>query len=82
MTDNNFNNKNFDSVVSSLGNKVDREKLKAAAKSGNTDQLINSLSQEDKNKLNSVLNDKNALEAILNSPQAAAIIKLLSGGKK
>ena len=82
MPDNNFNNKNFDSVLSSFGNKFDRQKLTNAAKNGNTDELINSLSPEDKKKLDSVLNDKNALEAILNSPQAAAIIKLLSGGKK
>lgn len=82
MPDNNFNNKNFDSVLSSLGNRVDKQKLTNAAKNGNTDELINSLSPEDKKKLNSVLSDEKALEAVLKSPQAAAILKLLSGGKK
>ena len=31
----------------------------SAAKSGKTDKLINSLSNEDKQKLNEILNDKN-----------------------
>ena len=51
----------------------------SAAKSGKTDKLINSLSNEDKQKLNEILNDKNALNEILKSPQAAAIMKALGG---
>ncbi|MBQ6825312.1 MAG: hypothetical protein IKT38_01060 [Clostridia bacterium] len=51
----------------------------SAAKSGKTDKLINSLSNEDKQKLNEILNDKNALSEILKSPQAAAIMKALGG---
>lgn len=50
-----------------------------AAKKGDTDALMNKLSDKDKQKLNAVLNDKKALESILKSPQAAAILKLLGG---
>ncbi len=49
------------------------------AKKGNTNKLINNLSAEDKQKLNSILNDKTALESILKSPQAAALMKALGG---
>ena len=80
MGNNNFNSKNFESILQ--GGKIDRSALEKAAKSGNTDAFINSLSHEDKQKLNSILNDKNALEAILKSPQATAILKMLSGGNK
>jgi inactivated superfamily I helicase len=80
MGNNNFNSKNFDSVLHA--SKIDRDALEKAAKSGNADALVNSLSAEDKQKLNSLLNDKKALEAMLNSPQAIAILKMLSGGKK
>lgn len=79
---NNSNNKKLDDVLSSLDGKIDRNAVLHAAKSGNTDKLINSLSAEDKQKLNSVLNDKKAIESVLKSPQAAAILKMLSGGGK
>lgn len=79
---NSSNNKNLDDMLSSLGGKIDRKAAIEAAKSGNTDKLINSLSAEDKQKLNSVLNDKSAIESVLKSPQAAAILKMLSGGGK
>lgn len=59
-------------------NNINKEIL-SAAKSGNTDKLINSLSNEDKQKLNKILSDKNALNEILKSPQAAAIMKILGG---
>jgi len=38
--------------------------------------LLNNLSDEDKNKINNLLNDKKALENILNSDKAKAIMKL------
>ena len=79
---NNQNNKNLDDMISALGGNIDRNAIKDAAKNGNTDKLINSLSPEDKQKLNSVLNDKKAIESVLKSPQAAAILKMLSGGGK
>ncbi len=78
----NSNKQNLDDMFSSLDGKIDRKAALDAAKSGNTDKLINSLSAEDKQKLNSVLNDKKAIESVLKSPQAAAILKMLSGGGK
>lgn len=55
--------------------------LKAAVKRKDKDALLNSLSDEEREKLNSVLSDKNALEAALKSPEAKAIMKALFGGK-
>lgn len=82
MGNNNFNNKNLDSIISKSGGKINRQAIENAAKSGKADSLINSLSAEDKQKLNSILNDKNALEQMLKSPQAAMLLKMLSGGGK
>lgn len=50
-----------------------------AAKKGDTEALIKNLSNEDKQKLNAILNDKKAIESILKSPQAAAILKAFGG---
>ncbi len=58
--------------------KFDKKTIEAAKK-GNTDALIKNLSQEDKQKLNSILNDKKAIEDILKSPQAAALLKAFGG---
>ncbi len=58
--------------------KFDKKTIEAAKK-GNTDELIKSLSKEDKEKLNSILNDKSAIENILKSPQAAALLKAFGG---
>ena len=44
--------------------------------------LIKNLSDADKQKLNSILNDKEALESVLKSPKAVALFKLFSGGDK
>jgi len=51
--------------------------LKGKSKS----ELINSLSSKDKETLNRILNDKSELEKVLKSPQAMALLKMLSGGK-
>lgn len=58
--------------------KFDRKTMEAAKK-GDTKQLIDNLSDQEKQKLNAILNDKAALENILKSPQAAAIMKLFGG---
>ena len=62
-------------------NKILNDTLSDAVKRKDKDALINSLSKEDREKLNSVLNDKSALNAALKSPEAKAIIKALFGGK-
>lgn len=63
-------------------NKIDKEIIRKAAKSGDTSALVNSLSKEDKQKLNNILQDKNALAEILNSPRAQTIMKMLGKGTK
>lgn len=60
---------------------LNNEELKNAIKSGDKKALINSLSQEERDKLNSILNDKKAISDILKSPEAKAIIKNFFGGK-
>jgi len=50
-----------------------------AAKKGDKKALLNSLSSDELEKLNSVLNDKQKLESILKTPQAMAIFKALGG---
>lgn len=78
---NNKNDKIIDSLLSSQGKNISPEMLKAA-KSGDKNALINSLSNEDKKKIENILNDKEMLNSLLKSPQAAAIIKALSNGGK
>lgn len=73
MNDNNI----LDSIKKSG---IDSETVKKASKLDKK-ELINSLSPEDRKKLNEVLNDKQALSDALKSPQAVALIKALFGGK-
>lgn len=73
MNDNNI----LDSIKKSG---IDSETVKKASKLDKK-ELINSLSPEDRKKLNEVLNDKQALSDALKSPQAVALIKTLFGGK-
>ncbi len=78
---NNQNDKFIDSLLSSQGKNINPETLKAA-KSGDKNALINSLSAEDKKKIESILSNKEMLNSLLKSPQAAAILKSLSNGGK
>jgi len=71
----------LDSVLASSGSDLDRKALADAVKKKDKNGLINSLSDEDKKKLNSVLNNKQALSDAINSPEARALIKALFGGK-
>ena len=70
----------FKNITSASGGKLDKEAISKAAKSRDTSSLINSLSQEDKQKLNNILSDKDALSEILNSPQAKALMKMFGKG--
>ena len=58
---------------------IDKKVVSDAVKNGNTDQLINSLSNEDKQKLLKIMSDKQAMNEILKSPQAQALLKLFGG---
>ena len=72
----------IDSALAASNGKLDRDTINKAARSGNTDALLNALSEDDRKKLNDILSNKNALAELLKSPQAAAILKSLYGGKK
>ncbi len=76
----NDNQNLFDNIISSSGGKIDRQTISNAAKNGDTSALVNSLSQQDKQKLNDILSDKQALSELLKSPQAQAIMKILKKG--
>lgn len=75
------NDKTFENILNSSNGKINRKALENAAKTGNADSLVKSLSQEDKNKLNEILSDKQKLSEVLKSPQAALLLKFLQGGK-
>lgn len=72
----------FNHITSKSGGKFDKETISKAAKNGDVSQLVNKLSQEDKQKLNNILSDKQALSEVLNSPQAKALMKMFGKGNK
>lgn len=78
---NNFDPRLLDAAVKASGGKISRSDLINAAKNGNAKQLLNSLPESDRQKLNKVLSDKTALENLLKNPQVAELMKKLSGGK-
>lgn len=69
-------------LMSGSNSKIDPKDVTEATKTGDASKLIGSLSEADKEKLNSVLSDKESLAKLLKSPQAAAIMKMLSGKDK
>lgn len=73
----NQNNKMINDMLK--GRNLNKKDLENAAKTGNTDQLINSLSDDDKQKLLKIMSDKEAMNEILKSPQAQALLKLFGG---
>ena len=79
---NNLGKDFINSAVNASGGKLDAEAIKKAAKSGDASGIMNSLSQEDRNKINNLLNDKASLSALLKSPQALEILKKRSLGGK
>lgn len=59
--------------------KIDKKAVENAIKTGNTDSLVNNLSNEDKQKLLKIMSDKQAMSNILKSPEAQALLKLFGG---
>lgn len=73
----------MDAAISATGGKIDKKSLSGAVEGKNIEPLLNKLSKEDREKLNSVMSDKKSMEAVLNSPQAKALLKsFLKGGGK
>jgi len=74
-----INKSAIDQILNSSGGKIDRNTLEKATKSGDASSLVNSLSNEDKEKLNNILKDKEQLQQVLKSPQAQMLLKLFGG---
>lgn len=72
----------IDALLSSSGGKLSRDTINSAADSKDASSLINSLSPEDRERLNKVISDKESMERLLKSPQAQLILKsVLKDGK-
>lgn len=84
-----MNNENIDkqklmeALLSWSGGKIDKNSVNSAVNGKNIAPLVNSLSSEDREKLNAAMSDKKSLEKALKSPQAQALLKsILKGGGK
>ena len=84
MNNNDINKQRLiDALLSSSGGKLSRDSINRAADSKDASALINSLSPEDRERLNKVMSDKESMEKLLKSPQAQALLKsILKGGGK
>lgn len=69
-----------DSLLRASGGKFDRASVNAAA-NGDPGALLNSLGEDDKRKLNKILNDPGLISKFLNDDAAKKILNELSGGK-
>ena len=75
------NGRNLENLLNSVSEKLGKspEELKKATQSGNLDNLMGSLNQNDAQKIQKVLSDKNVANKLLVSPQAQRLIKKLLG---
>ena len=73
----NNTNKMLDDLSHRLG--VPQDKIKSVAQSGNIQELLDNTDSKNAEKIRAVLDDPKKTEQLLNSPQAQALIKLLSG---
>ena len=83
MNNNDINKQRLiDALLSSSGGKLSRDSINRTADGKDITPLVNSLSPEDREKLNRVMSDKESMEKLLKSPQAQLILKsVLKGGK-
>ena len=83
MNNNDINKQRLiDALLSSSGGKLSRDSINRAADGKDITPLVNSLSPEDREKLNRVMSNKESMEKLLKSPQAQLILKsVLKGGK-
>lgn len=70
-------------LLASSGGKINPNAINGAVNNNDTGTLLNSLSAEDRQKINRVMSDKKSLEQTLKSPEAQVILKsILKGGGK
>lgn len=75
------NGRNLENLLNSVSERLGKspEELKKATQSGNIENLLGSLNQNDAQKIQKVLSDKNIANKLLASPQAQSLIKKLLG---
>lgn len=76
MADNNNINNMLGNLSHQLG--VSQSRLEDAAKSGDIKEILKNTDSKSAKRIESVLNDPEKAKQILNSPQAQALLKLLS----
>lgn len=69
-----------DALLKSVEGKIDSGSLEAA-KRGDANALLDKLSNEDKSKIQSILNDKSALQKFLANEDVKSIIEKFTGNK-
>lgn len=75
---------NLEKLISNLSKQlgISENQIKNAAQKGNVNDILKNADSNQKNKINSILNDPEKAKEILNSPQAQALMKLLGGDKQ
>ena len=75
------NGRNLENLLNSVSEKLGKspEELKKATQSGNIENLLGGLNQNDAQKIQKVLSDKNIANKLLASQQAQSLIKKLLG---
>jgi len=77
MSDNKKVNKLLGEVSKKYG--ISKEQLESAAQSGNIENLLKNTNPSQSKQIESVLSDPEKAKKLLQSPQAQALMKLLSG---
>lgn len=80
---NNFDkNKILNEIGKNSDGKIDMNALSAAAEKKDAQAIINSLNEEDKEKLKNVLNDREAIKNLLKNPKITDMLGQFMGGGK
>jgi len=78
-----MNEKNREDLINLASKKlgIDKESAKKAANSKSGEELLNRLSDSDKEKVSKIMSDPELTKKILSSPQAKSLLKNLFGEK-
>lgn len=79
---NNIDPKMLQALLNGANGKIDPNIIKSAINGKNANDLLKSLSLEDRNKINSILANKTAMEKLMQNPQVMDLIKKFSAGGK
>lgn len=75
------NNDNTNKILKDLSKRLgmSEDKIKSAAQNGNMQEIMNNTDSESAKRINEILNNPQKRQQVLSSPQAQALLKLLSG---